>query len=273
MPELPEVEVIRRGLAPHVVGRRITALHFSNRKLRLPVPRAGMRRALTGACIHGVGRRGKYLLVEVDNGAVLVVHLGMSGRLGLFPEKSPVAVHDHCRLTLDDGHEIRFNDPRRFGCLQLAENAEQCAALFLELGPEPLSEAFSGGYLAERARGRSQPVKTFLMDSRTVVGVGNIYASEILHAAGIRPATPAGAVSAARWRRVAEACKKVLAEAIRLGGTTISDFVNASGGPGYFQNVLEVYGRGGEACRRCGGPVERTVMAGRATYFCKRCQR
>ncbi|MEW6427233.1 MAG: bifunctional DNA-formamidopyrimidine glycosylase/DNA-(apurinic or apyrimidinic site) lyase [Thermodesulfobacteriota bacterium] len=273
MPELPEVEVIRRGLAPHVVGRRVTGVHFSTKKLRLPVERGRMRRTLPGAGIAGVGRRGKYLLLETDTGAVLVVHLGMSGRLGLFAATAPVATHDHFRLSLDDGMEIRFNDPRRFGCLQLAADREQCDALFAELGPEPLEEEFSGIYLAARAAGRSQPVKSFLMDSRTVVGIGNIYASEILHAACIRPETAIGTVTAAGWRRLAEESKKVLTEAIRQGGTTISDYVNASGEPGYFQNVLQVYGRGGEPCHRCGSRIERTVMAGRATYFCRRCQR
>ncbi len=273
MPELPEVEVIRQGLEPLVQGRRVEAVAWSGKPLRLPVDRAGLRRHLVGRSFTGVARRAKYLLLAVDDGAMLAIHLGMTGRLGLFPATAPRLVHDHLRFLLDNGLEMRFNDARRFGAAQLF-TAQQLAAgdPFADLGPEPLGRGFTAAYLARRGAGRRVPVKSLLMDNREVVGIGNIYASEILFAARLHPLTPAGALGRDQWQQVARATRAVLRRAIKAGGTTIADYVNAGGAPGYFQLELAVYGREGAPCRRCRQPVARLVLAGRATYFCPSCQ-
>ncbi len=271
MPELPEVEVIKRGLLARLPGRRVMAVVCGNRKLRLPVPRARLADRVKGALIQTVERRAKYLLIRMDNGAVAVFHLGMSGKLGLCRADKPHNRHDHLRWLLDNGLELRFNDSRRFGSVQVLSTAE-LHTFFTRTGPEPFGDDFSGLYLAAKADGRVQPVKNFLMDSRIVAGIGNIYASEILFAAGINPRTPAGYLDRKRWEKVVKACRKVLARAIAGGGTTIADFVNCDGDAGYFQLQLKVYGRAGEPCRICRTPVEKIVLAGRATYFCRRCQ-
>jgi len=273
MPELPEVEVVRQGLGPLVVGRRVEAVAWSGKELREPVDRDGLRRQLVGWRFTGVARRAKYLLLATDHGALLVIHLGMSGRLGLFAAAAPCHRHDHLRFLLDNGLEMRFNDARRFGSVQLF-SAQALAACdpFAGLGPEPLGKTFTTAYLVARGAGRRLPVKSFLMDSRVVVGIGNIYASEILFAAAVHPLTPAGRLDRDQWQRVARAARTVLRRAIKAGGTTIADYVNAGGKPGYFQLQLAVYGRGGAPCRRCRRPIERTVLSGRATYFCPSCQ-
>ena len=274
MPELPEVEVVRQGIMPLVCGRRVERIATSGKALRVPGDGPAFRRKLEGHCITGVARRAKYLLFSFEHGVLLVIHLGMTGRLGLFPVAAPHARHDHLRFLLDNGFEMRFNDTRRFGSVQCF-SADELASrdLFADLGPEPLSEDFSAAYLADRARGRRLPVKSFLMDNRVVVGLGNIYANEILFAAAIHPLTPAGALDRRQWRAVVKAIRTVLARAIKAGGTTIADFVNASGRPGYFQLELAVYGREGAPCRNCRHSIERTVLAGRATYLCPSCQR
>lgn len=274
MPELPEVEVIRRGLLPLVVGRRVDQIVCANRKLRLAVPRAKLRRWIRGQEIKGVERRSKYLLIGMINGAFLVVHLGMTGRLGLFPVGAGVAKHDHLRWRLDNDFELRFNDARRFGSVQVVgPGVDPETELFGNLGPEPLGKDLTPSYLKGRAAGRRQPVKNFLMDGRVVVGIGNIYASETLFEAGILPQTPAESLMLGDWQRIVRKSREVLSRAIDCGGSTISDYVNASGETGYFQLQLQVYGRGGQPCRHCATPIAKCVLAGRATYFCPKCQR
>ncbi len=274
MPELPEVEVTRRGLASRLPGRRVIRISSSNKKLRLPLPGKLLHQWIMHAVVRQVDRRAKYLLIRMDNNAALVIHLGMSGRLALVPADNPRARHDHFRLRLDNNQELRFNDSRRFGAIQVLPPGRQHEKdFFRNHGPEPLGRAFSVDYLLPRARGRKQPVKLFLMDGRVVAGIGNIYANEILFAAGIRPDTPAGKLNEKQWRAVLRHSRRILRLAIRSGGTTINDFLNASGESGYFQLDLQIYGRSGQPCRICATPVIRTVLSGRATYYCPTCQK
>jgi formamidopyrimidine-DNA glycosylase len=273
MPELPEVEVIRRGLASTLTGRRITRVLLHNRRLRLPLPRGRLKGWVEGREVTSVTRRAKYLLITMETGVRLVVHLGMSGRLALVTEGAPRKSHDHVRFILDGGLELRFNDARRFGSVQVvAPEGGDGAELFAGIGPEPFSRAFSAAYLFERTRGSTRPIKNLLMDGTVVAGIGNIYASEALFVAKIDPARAAGEVNRDGCRRLVQACRQVLDRAIACGGTTISDFVNISGVAGSFQCELHVYGRDGEGCRRCGSPIRRRVLAGRATYSCPVCQ-
>ena len=206
------------------------------------------------------------------NDATVVIHLGMSGKLGLFPVHAPRRKHDHLRLLLDNGMELRFNDSRRFGSLQVLAPGIAVEAVLGDIGPEPLNDDFTPSYLLARAQNRRQPIKNFLMDSRTVAGIGNIYANEILFCAGIRPTTPAGNITESQWQRTVNCCRSVLGRAIASGGTTIADFVDASGAAGYFQLQLQVYGRDREKCPRCHTAITRQVLAGRSTYFCPCCQ-
>ena len=273
MPELPEVEVVRQGLAPLLGNRLVTGFSSSNKKLRQPVPRSAFNLLVKGIRVRAVGRRAKYLLIHMENRAVVVFHLGMTGRLGLFPRAAPRLKHDHIRLQLDNDMELRFNDSRRFGSVQVISPGTEVGDLFARIGPEPFAEDFSAKYLFAKAKNRHQPVKNFLMDSRVVAGIGNIYASEILFRAGIRPAKPAGKLIRRQWKNIITCCRDVLQEAINAGGTTIADYVNASGKAGYFQLKLMVYGRDNEDCRKCGTSITRVVQAGRATYFCKKCQK
>ncbi|MBT8407243.1 MAG: bifunctional DNA-formamidopyrimidine glycosylase/DNA-(apurinic or apyrimidinic site) lyase [Deltaproteobacteria bacterium] len=274
MPELPEVEVIRRGLIPHLVGCTINRVVISNRKLRLPVPRAQLKNLVQGSRVESMDRRAKYLLVNMSSGALMVLHLGMTGRLALFANGAPRTPHDHLRFVLDSGLELRFNDVRRFGSIQVVapEDAEK-GQIFSGLGMEPLGPDFSSNYLIKKAKGKLRPIKNFLMDSKVVVGIGNIYANEILFAAGIRPTRGVGSVGKRAWDRVVKACRQVLERAIACGGTTISDYVNSSGQAGYFQCELKVYGHAGEKCQSCGSIIDRRVLAGRATFFCPTCQK
>ncbi len=273
MPELPEVEVICRGVEPHVVGRWVAAISSSGRKMRLPLPRKGLQQLVKGHCFTGVERRAKYLLFYLDSGAVMVIHLGMTGRLGLFPKESATVPHDHLRLLLDNDTELRFNDARRFGSVQLFAAGAQLDNFLAPLGPEPFSRDFSAAYLQQKAAGRSQPVKNFLMDGRVVVGIGNIYASEILFAAKIDPHSAVNRIKTAAWQKIVRESRRILNRAIEQGGTSIINFVQFSGRRGYFQNELLVYGREDQPCPRCRRPLERNVMAGRATFFCRYCQR
>lgn len=270
MPELPEVETTRRGLAPHLIGRRVLALEVRQPKLRWPIPRT-LRTQLPGQRIDGIERRAKYLLVHTEPGSVLL-HLGMSGALRVLPADSPIGAHDHVDWRLDSGRVLRYTDPRRFGC-QLWQARGTTHELLAGLGPEPLSDAFDGDVLWKRSRGRSAAVKLFLMDQAIVVGVGNIYASEALFAAGIHPGRAAGAVSRERYQRLAAAVKQILAHAIDRGGTTLRDFISPDGVPGYFEQELFVYGRTGEPCRVCATPVRASVIGQRSTFHCPRCQR
>jgi formamidopyrimidine-DNA glycosylase len=270
MPELPEVETTRRGLAPHLQGRRITGVVLRRPDLRWPIP-PEVARELPGQAVLAVRRRAKYLLLDTAPGSALL-HLGMSGMLRVLPAATPVQTHDHVDIALDSGRVLRFTDPRRFGCLLWQPAGEQ-HALLRELGPEPLTAEFSGDYLFERSRGRKAPVKAFLMDQGIVVGVGNIYAAESLFRAGIAPGRAAGSVSRERYGRLAEAVKAILDYAIRRGGTTLRDFLNADGAPGYFEQELFVYGREGEACKTCGRRIRDGRMGNRATAWCPGCQR
>ncbi len=271
MPELPEVETVRRGVEPHLLGRRIERVVVRQPQLRWPVP-AELPSLLAGQRVRGVARRAKYLLIGLDGGTLLV-HLGMSGRLFLAENGESVAKHDHIDWQLDSGMTLRFNDPRRFGAVlwQPREGPEH--PLLSELGPEPLSAEFDGDYLYARSRGRSAAIKSFLMDNRIVVGVGNIYANEALFAAGIRPTAAAGKVSRPRYRLLAEAVRQVLEAAIAQGGTTLKDFVGGDGKPGYFKQELQVYGRAGLPCTSCGAALREIRLAQRSTVYCTRCQR
>ena len=270
MPELPEVETTRLGLAPHLEGRRVTAVTLRRPDLRWPIP-PEIRKRLPGQRIEAVRRRAKYLLLDTAAGSALL-HLGMSGSLRVLPATTPPTLHDHVDLGLDSGRVLRFNDPRRFGCL-LWQPPGTTHDLLRDLGPEPLSEAFDGDYLFARSRGRSAPVKTFLMDQRIVVGVGNIYAAEALFAAGISPLRAAGRVSRERYRLLADAAKRILAHAIDRGGTTLRDFIAPDGAPGYFELELLAYGRGGEPCPTCRRPLKEAAIGQRTTVWCGHCQR
>lgn len=285
MPELPEVETTRAGLAPHVVGRTVSAVILRRPDLRWPIPAAVVER-LPGQRIRAVRRRAKYLLLDSDAGSALL-HLGMSGSLRVLPADTPVGAHDHVDFVLDPGGDtahrvLRFNDPRRFGCL-LWQPPGTVHARLRDLGPEPIvapegestadAPAFDGDYLFARSRARRAPVKAFLMDQRIVVGVGNIYAAEALFAAGISPLRAAGRVSRERYRRLAEEVQRILADAIARGGTTLRDFISPDGAPGYFEQELAVYGRGGEACRNCARPLRQMALGQRATVWCGHCQR
>lgn len=270
MPELPEVETTRRGIAPHLEGRRIRRVILRRPDLRWPIP-AEVGAELSGARVDAVERRAKYLLLRTERGSA-VMHLGMSGVLRVLPAATAVGKHDHVDLVLDSEQVLRFTDPRRFGCL-LWEPRGTVHPLLADLGPEPLDPAFDGAHLFARSRGRSSAVKVFVMDQATVVGVGNIYASEALHAAGIRPDREAGSVTRARYDRLAAAIKEILTHAITRGGTTLRDFLAPDGAPGYFEQELRVYGRDSESCRICGSAVRALRLGQRSTFYCARCQR
>lgn len=285
MPELPEVETTRRGLMPHVVGRVVSSVVLRRPDLRWPIP-VEISERLPGQRVKAVRRRAKYLLLETEAGSALL-HLGMSGSLRVLPADTPPGVHDHVDLLLQapargSDQVLRFNDPRRFGCL-LWQARGEVHPLLRGLGPEPLSgepggtddsrPAFDGDYLYARSRGRSAPVKSFLMDQRVVVGVGNIYAAEALFAAGIAPLRAAGRVSCERYRLLAGAVRQILGHAIARGGTTLRDFLAPDGAPGYFEQELSAYGRGGEPCPACGRALRQAWVAQRATVWCGHCQR
>lgn len=271
MPELPEVETSRRGIAPHLVGRRIERLEVRDHRLRWPIP-AETAALVAGQQIIALRRRGKYLLLDLEQG-VLMLHLGMSGSLRVLPATTTPERHDHVDLYLDDGHCLRFRDPRRFGMLQWTPAPAEAHPLLRELGPEPLEPGFSGAYLHQRSRGRRAPIKTFIMDSHVVVGVGNIYASESLHLARIHPSRAAGRISRERLDRLASAIRQVLADAITQGGTSLRDFVQEDGNPGYFAQSLRVYGRAEQPCSSCGGPIRQRRIGQRSSFYCSVCQR
>jgi len=271
MPELPEVETTRRGLAPWLEGQRIRSLVVRQRQLRWPVPHQ-LERRLAGRTVTELGRRGKYLLMRTPEGTALM-HLGMSGSMRVLQADEPPGKHDHFDIVLDSGRRIRFNDPRRFGSLLWTADDPETHPLLAGLGPEPLGPSFSGDYLWRRARQRSVAIKIFLMNAAVVVGVGNIYASEALFRAGIHPRRAAGRISRRDMQRLAGAVREVLVDALTLGGTTLRDFHNGAGEPGYFGQRLRVYGRGGEPCRSCGTPIRHITQGQRSSYFCPSCQR
>lgn len=269
MPELPEVETTRRGIAPYLEGRRVLDVIVRQRNLRWPIP-AAVRRKLPGQRIERVDRRAKYLLAHTDAGTA-IMHLGMSGSLRVLKPDAPIGTHDHFDWRMDSGKILRFTDPRRFGSL-LWQKPGETHALLANLGPEPLGEEFDGDYLWRTSRGRSVAVKLFVMDQKIVVGVGNIYVSEALFAAGIDPRRAAGSISRARFARLADEIKRILAHAITRGGTTLRDFLNPDGAPGYFEQELFVYGRVGEPCKVCGAAIRVVAQGQRSTFFCARCQ-
>lgn len=271
MPELPEVETTRRGLEPVLLHHRIRDAVVRNRALRRPVPR-NLSRLLAGATIRGLGRRGKYLLIECDRGT-LIVHLGMSGRLWLVDAAAAPGPHDHFDLRLDDGRTVRLRDPRRFGLVLWQEGNPLRHELLAHLGPEPFSAQFNGEWLYRQTRRRSAAIKQVLMDSRVVAGVGNIYASEALFRAGINPKLPARRIGRERCARLVEHLRDTLADAIKAGGSTLRDYVGSDGRAGYFQHQFLVYGRAGEPCLRCGTPVRELRQGQRSTFYCPRCQR
>lgn len=270
MPELPEVETTRQGIRPCCEGKAVRQLRVFEPRLRWPVP-DDLPQRLEGATIHALKRRGKYLLLIVDEGAVLV-HLGMSGSVRVVTESEPRRTHDHLELEMEDGALLRYHDPRRFGCWLWSDQWEQ-HPLIRHLGPEPLSPEFTGEYLYRLSRGRQVPVKSFLMDSKTVVGVGNIYANESLFKAGILPGRAAGRIGLDRYKRLVTHVRDTLSTAITQGGTTLRDFVNSSGQPGYFAQSLQVYGREGQPCRLCNRPLSQSRLGQRTTVFCRHCQR
>lgn len=270
MPELPEVETTRRGIAPHCEGETIGRVTVRNASLRWPVP-ADLAEKLEGQVIRSVDRRAKYLFLNMDQGSV-IVHLGMSGSLRIISDSTPPLPHDHIDLALQSGVILRFNDPRRFGCWLWADSADK-HPLISHLGPEPLAPEFSGEFLFRLSRSKNTPVKSFIMDSQVVVGVGNIYANEALFKAGIHPRRKAGRISRDRYHGLAEAIRETLSAAILMGGTTLRNFVNSDGKPGYFAQSLLVYGRGGQPCEECGTPLKEIRMNNRATVYCPRCQR
>lgn len=271
MPELPEVETIRRGIEPHVTSHRITAVRIREPRLRWPVPRR-ITTELPGQVIGGVTRRAKYLLLGVGRGHLLI-HLGMSGSLRVLPEPCPPQKHDHLDIELDSGACLRFRDPRRFGSVLFTTRPPERHRLLRALGPEPLSGTFDGRYLYDRSRGRRVSAKSFLMDSNIVAGVGNIYANEALHRSGIHPARPAGRIAAGRYDALATAVRETLYDAIGQGGSTLRDFLNEDGNPGYFVPSLKVYDREGLPCGACGRAIRRRVIGQRASYYCVNCQR
>lgn len=277
MPELPEVETVRGGVERALLGARVREVCLRRADLRWPIPTARVQ-ALTGRTLREVTRRAKYLLLRFSGAEAptALVHLGMSGRLFVTPRTRaplPFSLHEHWRMTLGQ-HHLRYVDPRRFGMLDVLHGGEADAHKLLRtLGPEPLDASFDGAWLHARTRKRTVSTKAFLMDAHNVVGVGNIYAVEALFRAGVRPSRRAGTLSRAACDALAAAVKDTLRAAIAAGGTTIRDYVGADEGEGWFQRELLVYGRGGEACRRCGATVRRTVAGGRATYACPTCQR
>jgi formamidopyrimidine-DNA glycosylase len=270
MPELPEVETTRRGLEDAWVGRQIVAATVHDRRLRWPVPDS-FEALCTGARVRALRRRAKYLLVDTDR-SVIIIHLGMSGSLRITAATQEARLHDHVEWQLDDGRCVRFNDPRRFGSIHLTDDATT-HPLLAALGPEPLDDAFNAGSLYASTRGRRVAIKQHIMNAHHVVGVGNIYASEALFGAGITPGRAAGRLTRADCERLAASIKKVLAAAIKVGGTTLRDYIDATGNPGYFRQKLDVYEREGEACRRCDHPIKHRVQGQRSTYWCPSCQR
>jgi formamidopyrimidine-DNA glycosylase len=270
MPELPEVETSRRGISPYVTGNRIDEIVIRERRLRWPVaPEVDER--LQGTVIESVGRRAKYLLLNTGSGSA-IIHLGMSGSVFIVEHGTPAGVHDHFDIGLSSGKALRFRDPRRFGSLHWADDPLR-HWLLRDLGPEPLSDEFSGEYLWARSRGRRVAVKQFIMNAAIVVGVGNIYASESLFLAGINPRRAAGRIARHRYDALADSVKSVLSKAIKAGGTTLRDFYGGDGEAGYFQQELTVYGREDEPCLTCKQPISAIVQGQRSTYYCKNCQR
>jgi formamidopyrimidine-DNA glycosylase len=277
MPELPEVETVRRGLALRMEGRRIRQLRLNRPDLRLAMP-ADLRERVEGRRVERLGRRAKYILLHLEDGGVVIAHLGMSGRLVLSEPGAalPADAHDHVVFTLEDGAELRFNDARRFGMLDYAAATElERHKFFIHLGPEPLGNEFSGPALAAKLKGKATPIKAALLDQRVVAGLGNIYVSESLYYAGLSPRRLASTVIGPRAERLVEAIRNVLERAIAAGGSSLRDYVQASGELGYFQHQWAVYGKEGERCPGCDcrQGIRRIVQSGRSSFYCSKRQR
>jgi formamidopyrimidine-DNA glycosylase len=268
MPELPEIEVSRMGISPHLVGQKVKCLTLRCQKLRWPIPPELYQ--IEGQPIEQVSRRAKYLLIETPIGAA-VVHLGMSGSLRVLEGHFPAGKHDHVDLQLTNGKILRYHDPRRFGAWLWCPAGESLPILD-KLGPEPLTEAFNAQYIVEKVKNKRIAIKAFIMDNAIVVGVGNIYANESLFYAGIHPLRPTKSLSMEEWRRLVSAIKAVLEISITQGGTTLKDFSQPDGKPGYFAQELQVYGKGGEPCPRCSEPLSKQKIGQRNSVFCNHCQ-
>ncbi|TWH64219.1 DNA-(apurinic or apyrimidinic site) lyase [Azomonas agilis] len=269
MPELPEVETTRRGIAPHIQGRLITELIVRNSQLRWPVP-FDLAQRVQGQRVKEVTRRAKYLFLHLDSGSI-IIHLGMSGSLSLVQDTEPAGKHDHLELHFEQDIRLRYTDPRRFGCWLWTEDTRQ-HPLLAHLGPEPLEAEFNAEYLYQKARKRRQAVKPFIMDNSVVVGVGNIYATEALFLSGIDPRRPAHSLSERECQDLVGHIRQVLAQAIEQGGTTLRDFIGGDGRPGYFQQQLQVYGRSGQTCPRCHGLLTQVRLGQRTSVYCPECQ-
>lgn len=277
MPELPEVETVRRGLALRMEGRRIAGLALNRADLRIPLP-PGLKQRVEGRRVERLGRRAKYILIHLEDGGVLIAHLGMSGRmvLSLPGESEPPDRHDHVVFVLDDGTGLRFNDARRFGMLDYTNEAElERHPLLANLGPEPLGNGFNGPALAAKLAGKATPIKAALLDQRVVAGLGNIYVAESLYWAGLSPRRLAATVIGPRAERLALAIRDVLERAIAAGGSSLRDYVQSSGELGYFQHHWAVYGKEGERCPQCdcARGIRRIVQSGRSTFYCAKRQR
>ena len=270
MPELPEVETVRRGLSLHLTGRRIDKAVVYQRQLRLPITK-GLEQKIKGLCIKRIERRAKYLLIKLEHGC-LIYHLGMSGSLHIVDKARAAGRHDHIDIYTKDHRILRFCDPRKFGLVLWTATDPMQHKLLRHLGPEPLSTNFNSAYLYRLSRNRKLAIKNFLMDSHIVVGIGNIYANEALFKARVHPQRAAGRIAQRSYENIVEAVRDTLKRAIRKGGTTLRDFVASDGQPGYFQQVLHVYQRSGEACTSCQTPIRQSRIAQRSTFYCPRCQ-
>lgn len=271
MPELPEVETTKRGIEPHIVKRTIRAVHIRTPKLRWPIPRA-LKKHLPGETIRSVKRRAKYILIEFDHGTLLT-HLGMSGSMRICPASRAWRKHDHFALELSSGKQLRLHDPRKFGSVLWSKGDPEKHKLLVKLGPEPLHKKFDGAHLYAASRGRKVSIKQFIMNHHVVVGVGNIYASEALFLSTIHPKRAAERVSQERMKTLASNIKVILRRSIKQGGTTLNDFLNEKGEPGYFAQQLNVYGRAGEQCVSCNSTIKSIVLGQRSTFYCPNCQR
>ncbi|MEW5057933.1 MAG: bifunctional DNA-formamidopyrimidine glycosylase/DNA-(apurinic or apyrimidinic site) lyase [Cycloclasticus sp.] len=270
MPELPEVETTRRGIAPHIEGKKVQRVIVRQGKLRWPVS-PEISSLLPNLCISRVRRRAKYLLLETEAGT-LIIHLGMSGSLRIVNADSPLEKHEHIDIIFSDNSCLRYKDPRRFGCLLWTSAPIQQHKLIQHLGPEPLSADFEINDFYRKAKLRKTPIKNLIMDGKVVVGVGNIYACEALFAAAIHPQRAANNISRTRLEKLLNEIKKVLTLAIKQGGTTLKDFVNSEGKPGYFQQTLNVYGRSKQPCHVCNSPIKQVMIAQRSSFYCSHCQ-
>ena len=271
MPELPEVETTRRGIAPHIENNTISAIIVRNRNMRWPIPK-GLNSKLKNQKIISVTRRAKYLLIKTDVGT-LILHLGMSGSLRILPTTEAVEKHDHFELQFNDGICLRLRDPRRFGAVLWTKEDPLDHKLLINLGPEPLNKEFNAVLLFQKSRKRKTSIKQFIMDAKIVVGVGNIYASEALFLAGINPNRLAGKITKKHSLDLTRAIKKILTQAIKQGGTTLKDFTASDGKPGYFQQKLKVYGRKNEPCLSCNKPIKQITLGQRSTFYCTHCQK